>query len=126
MKLSIRNILVVDDTPSNLHMMDIMLGRHGLIIDKALDASEALEKIDSNKPDLIMLDIRMPGKDGFEFCEVLRENPDYDDVDIIFVTAVDRTDVSPKRMEALNIRDIIRKPILNDELEQKLYDLYGV
>ena len=121
MGLTIKRALVVDDTPSNLQMMEIMLKRHGLVVEHAINGTDALDLMQETAPDLILLDIRMPGMSGYEFCEAVRQNPAWQKVEIIIVTAVDKADILPDRLQSLNIRDVIRKPVMNDDLEMRLF-----
>ncbi|MFC1626220.1 HD domain-containing phosphohydrolase [Pseudomonadota bacterium] len=81
------NILVVDDVPANLKLLRDILIKEGYKVRPASNGTDALEAVKITKPDLILLDINMPGMDGFEVCQRLQENDQTNDIPIIFVTA---------------------------------------
>jgi CheY-like chemotaxis protein len=81
------SLLVVDDTPENIDLLVSMLGRQDLDIMAATTGERALELVARRVPDLILLDVMMPGIDGFETCRRLRALPGLAEVPIIFVTA---------------------------------------
>ena len=80
-------ILAVDDTPANLEVLIEFLEGEGFDIAIATGGEKALELAGNSKPDLILLDVMMPGIDGFETCRRLMEQEDLEDVPVIFVTA---------------------------------------
>ena len=79
-------VLIVDDEPINLDILDEMLGEK---CETCLaDSGEAgLKKVETFKPDLVLLDVMMPGIDGFETCKILRTKPEYSDLKIIMISA---------------------------------------
>src|ERR1043166_7310937 len=79
------NILVVDDELSNRRILDQVLTRAGYIVDTVSDGSEALKKMDSSRPELIVLDYMMPGMSGLEVLKQLRKQED--DTPVIMITA---------------------------------------
>lgn len=82
-----KKILVVDDEPGNLQVLrQILKGRYQLIF--ATNGEKALAAVAKHMPDLVLLDIMMPGISGYEVCEKLKENPATDEIPIIFVTAM--------------------------------------
>ena len=83
-------ILVVDDIATNVLLLKTILGKAGYRIVTATGGREALEKVESESPDLILLDIMLPGKDGFELLEVMKEH----DIPVIYITA--KADVNSK------------------------------
>lgn len=85
--LSEKQILVVDDTPANIDILLMVLGDLYQVC-VATDGIQALEAIDREKPDLIILDILMPRMDGYEVCRRIRKDPDFKDIPIIFVTSL--------------------------------------
>lgn len=103
-------ILVVDDTPDNLSLMSSLL--KDLYKVKVANSGEKALKIVSgdNQPDLILLDIMMPGMNGYEVCEVLKKDPLTRNIPIIFLTAMTGTDDEKKGLE-LGAADYITKPI---------------
>jgi signal transduction histidine kinase len=101
-------ILVVEDVPANL---DILMGllSSEYFVSVALDGSSALESVASVNPDLILLDIMMPGMDGYEVCAKLKVNPATRDIPIIFLTAL-HEDVDEENGLRLGAVDYITKP----------------
>ncbi|MFM6197438.1 MAG: response regulator, partial [Planktothrix sp.] len=81
------DILIVDDTPDNLHLLSRMLTRQGYNVRKALNGSMALTAAQTVAPDLILLDIMMPGMSGFEVCKALKSDAQTDGIPVIFLTA---------------------------------------
>ncbi len=83
------DILLVDDTPDNLRVLSAMLTNKGYEVRKALNGQRAIASVQSDPPDLILLDIRMPGMDGYAVCQQLKSDPKTCDVPIIFISALD-------------------------------------
>jgi len=102
-------ILIVDDTEMNIDLLIEALGDTYEIM-VALDGPTALEHLNDHKPDLILLDIMMPGMDGFEVCQRIRQNPEKANVPIIFVTALNES-VDEQRGLDMGAVDYIIKPI---------------
>ena len=86
-------VLVVDDQSANLQLVGSMLGKLGYAVVPASDGPTALKRLALRVPDLILLDLLMPGMDGFEVCRRIRENPDWHDLPIIFLSAADDKDL---------------------------------
>lgn len=109
-KQKIVTILVVDDTRLNLAVMSAIL-KNQYLVEEALSGEQALELIDAGlKPDLILLDIMMPGLDGYEVCTHLKANPITSKIPVIFLTANVSSDDEEKGF-ALGAVDYITKPI---------------
>jgi DNA-binding NarL/FixJ family response regulator len=85
-------VLIVDDTPANLNLLTIALDQAGLVALVALDAYMALEQLKLIQPSVILLDLVMPGMDGFELCRILQDDPATREIPIIFMTALDETE----------------------------------
>ena len=85
-------ILAVDDQPENLMILEVDLQDAGYRVDLAEGGRIALEKIAANPPDLMLLDISMPGLDGIRICQTLRIDPKTKDLPIIMVTGRDSTE----------------------------------
>ncbi len=81
-------ILVVDDDPDLVETIAIMLESNGFEVGKAYDGIEGEESIKKRRPDLIILDVMMPRKDGYKLCAELKSNPETQDIPIILLTAV--------------------------------------
>ena len=93
-KLKMNNkplILVVDDILANLQLIGTILDEHGYDVSLAKSGPEALELVKSIKPDLILLDIMLPGMDGFEVIKNLKNNPETQDIPVIFLTSKNET-----------------------------------
>jgi len=103
------NILVVDDTPANLNVLSSILTQQGYKVRPANSGELALMVVQHATPDLILLDIQMPGLDGFEVCRRLKEHDQTRDIPVIFISALD--DVLDK-VEAFEVggADYITKP----------------
>lgn len=103
------HILVVDDTTFSLRILTDMLSRQGYQAEGATSGKQALHLIDKKKPDLILLDINMPGMDGFEVCAILKEQEETRHIPIIFISALDDTQGKVKAF-SLGAVDYITKP----------------
>jgi diguanylate cyclase (GGDEF)-like protein len=108
-------ILVVDDNPTNLSVLSIALKAAGYKIRVAMDGESAIEQVQEDAPELILLDIQMPGIDGFETCKKLKKSPLTQDIPIIFITA--STDLENK-VKGLSVGavDYITKPFQQEEV----------
>lgn len=81
-------ILVVDDTPNNLRLLSQILREAGYEVRSALNSKMAFASVQASPPDLILLDIQMPGLNGYELCQRLRQTPFGMDIPIIFISAL--------------------------------------
>jgi signal transduction histidine kinase len=107
-------ILIVDDTPANVSVLLQCLGDRGYRLMVAEDGEEALAQIARTVPDLVLLDVMMPGIDGFETCRRIHSKPASADLPVIFMTAL--TDTSEKvRGFAAGAVDYITKPVRHEE-----------
>lgn len=108
-------ILIVDDKPDNLRVLAKMLNEQGYKVKKAIDGESSLMAAMSNPPDLILLDIKMPGMDGYEVCRELKSNVKTKDIPVIFISALN--DVLDK-VKAFNMGgvDYITKPFQEEEV----------
>ncbi len=112
-------ILVVDDNPTNLHILLDYLNEMGFETLVARSGEGALRQLGYAKPDLILLDIMMPGIDGFETCRRLKENPETREIPVIFITALTETADKIKGFE-LGAVDYITKPFHQKEVLARL------
>lgn len=113
--ISNADILVVDDTPDNIRLLSIMLLAQGYNVRKALNGQMALTAVKTVLPDLILLDISMPGLDGYEVCKLLKEDAQTCSAPVIFLSALD--DVLDK-VKAFRVGavDYITKPFQVEEV----------
>ncbi|MBD2493981.1 hybrid sensor histidine kinase/response regulator [Nostoc sp. FACHB-280] len=108
-------VLIVDDTPSNLEVVSETLGDAGFDIAIATSGDRALQQIERRLPDLILLDVMMPGIDGFETCKRLKANERTRHIPIIFMTALSDGESKVKALE-LGAVDYIVKPFYEKEV----------
>ena len=108
-------ILVVDDQPANIQILGAMLGALGHEIVPASDGLTALKRIAMRAPDLILLDLLMPGMDGFEVCRQIKAEPAWREIPVIFLSAADDKDLIVRALDAGGI-DFITKPFNHSEL----------
>jgi DNA-binding response OmpR family regulator len=110
-----QSILIVDDNPNNLEVLSETLTRAGFQAAVAIDGESAIEQIRYFQPELILLDIMMPGIDGFETCQKIKLNPLTWDIPIIFMTALSDTNHKIKGF-SLGAVDYITKPFHQEEV----------
>ncbi len=114
-ELSRLKLLIVDDAPNNVLLLKSIFKNEGYQLDVANGGSEALEKVEKWHPDIILLDVMMPDVDGFRVAEVIRSNPQNENVAIIFVTALHSAERVVKGFESGG-DDYVVKPINNREV----------
>lgn len=83
-----KRILIVDDYQSNVMLLKTILKDKNFMLDTAYNGNEALQKVDSFNPDVILLDIMMPGTDGYEVVEKIRSKQQYSHISIVLITAL--------------------------------------
>ena len=110
-----KDILIVDDEPHAVVPIQFLMEQQGYRVMTAARGEDALDLIYQYKPDLVLLDIMLPGIDGYEVCEIIRLNPDYRNIKIIFLTALGREEQIARGM-TLGADAYITKPYSNDEL----------
>ena len=117
--MTIRSILLVDDSRTELHVLSDLLVRQGYRVRTAENGDEALRRIAEEKPDLILMDVVMPGQNGFQLTRAISRDPLYADVPIIMCTSKNQeTDrVWGMRQGA---RGYITKPVDAAELQAKI------
>lgn len=111
-------VLVVDDTEANIDMLVEALGDDYEVM-VAMDGEDALEMVEEEPPDLILMDIMMPGMDGFEACEKLKSDPATSGIPVIFLTGM--TDQADKdRGMKLGAIDYIFKPFDLPDVQERV------
>ena len=113
------NILVIDDDPNVVEILTETLKDRGFETESAYDGEEALEKYNSFKPDLVLLDIILPGKNGFEVCDEIRARDIHRDVPVILISANSIPDSMIKGFRA-GAQDYIKKPFSLKEMIVKI------
>lgn len=114
-----RKLLLVDDQEVNLRMVGGILRRCGFDVLSAPDGAAALALLGRQAFDLILLDILMPGRDGFEVCRDIRSNPEWRDIPIIFLSAAEDKDLIVRALEAGGV-DYVTKPFNAAELVSRV------
>jgi len=114
-----KHILVVDDEIGALTLIGIMLERGGFNVIKAKDANAALAELEKKIPDLIILDVMMPGMDGIELCRVIRNRADTRSTPVLILSARGDAESVMRGMDA-GANDYLPKPILHHDLVDKV------
>ena len=112
-------VLIVDDMPANLSVVVESLEGQGFRVLVALDGLEALERAAFSQPDLILLDVKMPGIDGYETCRRLKSNSETSDIPVIFMTSMSATADVIEGLAAGGV-DYVTKPIRVDEVVARI------
>lgn len=109
------SILIVDDEPKNIQLLGSLLREKGYQVEFALDGARALKWLETKPFDLILLDIMMPGMDGYEVCSLIKKQPGLKHIPVIFLTAKTETEDIVKGFE-VGGEDYITKPFKTPEL----------
>ena len=115
-------ILVVDDEPNIVLSLEFLMKQAGFQVRTASDGEVALTAIAAEPPDLMLLDVMMPRKNGYEVCQAVRANPDWKDIRIIMLTAKGR-EVEREKGLALGADDYITKPFSTQEVVERVREL---
>jgi len=118
-------ILIVDDEPNIVISLEFLMKKEGFDIAIAGDGEEALAKVASFKPDLLLLDVMMPKKSGFEVCEALRADPALAGLLIVMLTAKGR-DTEVAKGLAIGADAYVTKPFSTKDLVAKVKSMLGV
>jgi class 3 adenylate cyclase len=118
-------VLVVDDTPHNVKLLTDLLGVKGYLVASAATGEEALAKLAGERPDLVLLDVMMPGLSGYEVCQRIRANPETALLPVVLVTSLDPQQERVKGIEA-GADDFLSKPINQPELFARVRSLLRV
>jgi len=113
-----KKIMVVDDEPDILTTVGKILEISGYEVIRAVDGRDCLSKLNANKPDLILLDIMMPEMSGWDVAARIKENPRWNNIPIVFLTA--KGDVMSKGMGSLAAEDYITKPFDIKDLKNRV------
>ena len=114
-----KKILVVDDEPDILKMVTFRLKKEGYEFITAVDGQEALDLINRQRPDLVLLDLRLPVVDGYEVCKRLKTNEDLRQIPVILVTASSAAEIAEKTKD-FQADDYLIKPFEPEELLDKI------
>ncbi len=119
-----QTILVVEDEPNIVESLSFLMKKAGFIVRVARDGNSAVRTIESEAPDLVLLDIMMPRRDGYEVCRTIRANPDWDRVRIIMLSAKGR-DLDRRKGLDLGADDYITKPFSTREIVERVQEILG-
>lgn len=119
-----KTILIADDEPNIVISLEFLMKREGFDVVVATDGEAALKAMSDNRPDLVLLDIMLPKKDGFEVCQKIRANPDWQSVKIVMLTAKGRDTEMAKGL-ALGADVYMTKPFSTKDLVLQVKQLLG-
>ena len=115
-------ILIVDDEPNIVLSLEFLMKREGFLVAVAADGDAALEQVSAFDPDLVLLDVMMPKKSGYEVCEILRADPARSAMKIVMLTAKGR-DTEVAKGLGLGADAYVTKPFSNKELVVQIKQL---
>lgn len=117
-----QHVLIVEDEPNIALPLEFIMSQAGYDVRVAVDGDAALDAIAERQPDLVLLDVMIPKRDGYEVCQTIRANPALSGVRIIMLTAKGR-DVEREKGLALGADDYITKPFSTQELTVRVKTL---
>ena len=115
-----KKVLIVDDSVANADLLEALLVNFNFMALKAYSGEEALSLTEKESPDLVLMDVMMPGMSGFQVCEKLRENPSFSNVPIIIVTAKAKEESDIIESLEKGVDDYIFKPVNGEDLSKKV------
>ena len=117
-----QSVLIVDDEPSIVISLEFLMRQNGYQVSVARDGEAALQAVRAEHPDLVLLDVMLPHRTGFELCQLIREDANLAHTKIILLTAKGR-DVDVAKGIALGADDYITKPFATRELVRKVEEV---
>src|SRR5438105_866081 len=117
--MAIKNILLVDDSKTELHFLSDLLSKRGFGVRTAENGEEAMRRLGEEKPDLILMDVVMPGQNGFQLTRAITRDPRFVNVPVIMCTSKNQETDKVWGMRQ-GARDYIVKPVDADELVAKI------
>ncbi|SEK59673.1 twitching motility two-component system response regulator PilH [Roseateles sp. YR242] len=117
--MSIQKILVVDDSKTELHHLTELLTKRGYTVRTAENGEEAMKRLEEEKPDLILMDVVMPGQNGFQLTRAITRDERYADVPVVICTSKNQETDKVWGMRQ-GARDYVVKPVKADELIAKI------
>jgi two-component system sensor histidine kinase/response regulator len=120
-----KHIMVVDDELGTVKLVGIMLEREGFVVLKAKDAFEALDLLEKTDPDLFILDVKMPGMNGFELCQLIRARLQTARTPVLMISAAHDAE-NINRLVKSRADDYLPKPFLHWDLLAKVHTLMGM
>ncbi|MCW9035558.1 MAG: response regulator [Rhodospirillales bacterium] len=119
------SVLVVEDEPNIVLSLQFVMKKAGFTVRIAGDGQEALNEIARDIPDLVLLDIMLPKRDGLDVCETIRANPDWSAIKIVMLSAKSR-EADKEKALAIGADDFIAKPFSTRELGDRVKALLGL
>jgi len=119
-----KKVLIVDDEPNIVAALDYLLNRSGYEVRIATNGEEALRQVETFAPDLVLLDVMMPKKSGYDVCQRIRERPEWNRIRILMLSARGR-DAEVNKGLSLGADLYITKPFSNAELVARIRELLG-
>ena len=113
------SVLVVDDEPNIVMSLEFLMEQAGFEVRVAADGEAALKAMEDKLPDLVLLDVMMPKRDGYDLCQMIRAKPEWKEVRIIMLTAKGR-EVEREKGMALGADDYVTKPFSTRELVERV------
>lgn len=120
-----KQIMIVDDEESIRELVGAVLEAEGYDVITASDGSDCLQKLKTVKPDLILLDMMMPGISGRETCEKIRADPKTKNIKVIFVTVARFSEAGKDTLTKLKVQDYVTKPFDNADLIARVKKALG-
>ena len=117
-------ILIVDDEPNIVLSLEYLMQQAGHTVRTARDGEAALAALQESVPDLVLLDVMMPKKDGYEVLQAIRTNPEWKQVKVVMLTAKGR-EVEREKGLSLGADDYVTKPFATQELVAKVRQVLG-
>jgi twitching motility two-component system response regulator PilH len=117
--MAIKNVLIVDDSPTERYFLNELLSKHGFVVTSAESAEDAMTNLQGQLPDLIIMDVVMPGQNGFQFTRQLSKDPVTQNIPVIMCTSKNQ---QTDRIWGLRqgARDYVTKPVKAEELLGKI------
>jgi two-component system alkaline phosphatase synthesis response regulator PhoP len=119
-----KQVLIVDDEPNIVLSLEFLMKQAGYGVRTASDGEAALQAVREAPPDLMLLDVNLPRRSGYEVCEAVRANPAWASVRILMLTAKGR-DIERQKGMALGANDYVTKPFSTREVVQKVRAILG-
>jgi len=119
----VKKILVIDDDEKVGEMLQALLENHGYQVDYVRDGKKGLEIVKGTKPDLILMDLLMPGIHGFDLCEMIKKDEQICHIPVIAVSAVYKRAVAGAEIKEAGINEFVEKPINFARLLEKIESL---
>jgi CheY-like chemotaxis protein len=121
-----RCLVCIEDDPEVIELLRLIVARHGFEFIEARGGAKGIELVKQHLPDLVLLDLMMPGLDGWEVFDLLRGDPETKDIPIIVVTARAHFDERVAEMRAANDGNLLTKPFIPQQLIDAIYRVLNI